>query len=87
MLADEDNSADDAFLIDRATDRRLDSPSQIHSPPPKSARTLASRSYRGKADNGSGECDQATAKLVPQPQPATAFGFLIWKLWPIRSST
>ena len=30
---------------------------------------------------------QATAKLVPQPQPATALGFLIWKLCPIRSST
>ncbi len=26
-------------------------------------------------------------KLVPQPQEATAFGFLIWKDWPIRSST
>ena len=26
-------------------------------------------------------------KLVPQPQDATAFGFLIWKDWPIRSST
>ena len=28
-----------------------------------------------------------TEKLVPQPQDATAFGFLIWKDWPIRSST
>ena len=26
-------------------------------------------------------------KLVPQPQEATACGFLIWKDWPIRSST
>ena len=26
-------------------------------------------------------------KLVPQPQLATAFGFRIWKDWPIRSST
>ena len=26
-------------------------------------------------------------KLVPQPQEATAFGFLIWNDWPIRSST
>jgi hypothetical protein len=26
-------------------------------------------------------------KLVPQPQPAVAFGLLIWKDWPIRSST
>ena len=30
---------------------------------------------------------QATEKLVPHPQPATALGFLIWKDWPIRSST
>ena len=28
-----------------------------------------------------------TEKLVPQPQEATAFGFLIWNDWPIRSST
>ncbi len=26
-------------------------------------------------------------KLVPQPQEATALGFLIWNDWPIRSST
>src|SRR5262245_56736735 len=26
-------------------------------------------------------------KLVPHPHDATAFGFLIWKDWPIRSST
>lgn len=26
-------------------------------------------------------------KLVPQPHEATALGFLIWKDWPIRSST
>lgn len=26
-------------------------------------------------------------KLVPQPQLATAFGFLIWKDWPSRLST
>src|SRR5690606_31021267 len=28
-----------------------------------------------------------TEKLVPQPQEATALGFRIWKVWPIRSST
>ena len=27
------------------------------------------------------------AKLVPQPQLATALGFLIWKDWPSRLST
>ena len=28
-----------------------------------------------------------TEKLVPQPQEATAFGFLIWNDCPIKSST
>ena len=40
-------------------------------------------------DNSTGLCcdGRQIEKLVPQPQPATACGFLIWKDWPIRSST
>ena len=43
-----------------------------------SSMTVSTRSSRSM--------NQATAKLVPQPQEATAFGFLIWNDWPMRSS-
>ena len=91
VLADQQHGADDALLSDRAVHRRVEPRGHglvvelvehdvlrariAHEP----GQGATPRSLSGKR--------QATAKLVPQPQLATAFGFLIWNDWPIRSST
>jgi hypothetical protein len=56
---------------------------QAHAPRRRGDVRMPAARVRNSAQMGG----RQTEKLVPQPQEATAFGFLIWNDWPIRSST